>query len=125
MITKKLPFEQYINRLKKSKITISPFGQGEICFRDFEAIQHGTLLMKPNQSIVNTYPNIFIAGETYIDINLTWNNLEEKIDYVLDNFDKLNKEMNQNIRNKFEESYTYENLCEYWYNIFKELTNVK
>ena len=125
MIKDKLPFDEYILQLRKSKLSLSPFGQGEICFRDFEAIQYGTLLLKPDQSIVNSYPNIFISDETYISLKLDWSDLEEKIDYVLSNFDTLNVEMNQRIRDLFLEKYTYENLCKYWYDLFRGLNNVK
>ena len=125
MITEKLPFDEYIRQLRMSKISLSPFGQGEICFRDYEAIQYGTLLIKPNQSIVNTYPNIFIEDETYVGVNLDWSNLEEKIDHILMNFHELNQTMNETIRELFLEKYTHENLCNYWYKTFKELNNVK
>ena len=34
----KLPYQEYINTLYNSKVALSPFGMGEICFRDFECI---------------------------------------------------------------------------------------
>ena len=78
MLTQKMEFSEYLKNLQQSKICISPFGQGEICFRDFEAMLMGTILLKPNQSIIQTTPNMFIEGETYIGCKLDWSDLEEK-----------------------------------------------
>jgi len=125
MIYYRLPFEEYIRNLWDSKISFSPFGMGEICFRDFECMQYGTIFLKPNQDIVRTIPNIYIAGETYIDIEYDWSNLEERIDYVLSNFNVVNEMINTNVREKFMDGYDYDKLCLYWYNIFKNLNGVE
>ena len=120
----KLPLKDYLDVLYNSKVSISPFGMGEICFRDYEAMVMGTILIKPDMSKVNTYPNIYIDGETYISVDYDWKNLNEMIDYVLDNFKDLNEKINNNIRSNFKEKYTYENLCLYFYNIIKNLSGV-
>ena len=50
--------------------------------------------------------------------------LDEKIEYVLNNFDELNEKINNNLRLKFENQYSYEKICLHWYNIFKNLDNI-
>ena len=125
MLTEKMPFEQYVQNLSKSKICISPFGMGELCFRDFEAMLFGTILLKPDQSIITTSPNIYVEGETYIGCKLDWSDLNEKIEYIMDNFNELNEKLNHNIRNMFIEEYTHENFCMNYYNIFNNLTSVE
>tara|TARA_Y100001937_G_scaffold95871_1_gene130250 strand:+ start:1118 stop:2143 length:1026 start_codon:yes stop_codon:yes gene_type:complete len=125
MIYDRLPFEEYIRNLWDSKISFSPFGMGEICFRDFECIQYGTIFIKPNQDIVRTLPNIYQAGETYIDVEYDWSNLEERIDYVLSDFKTINEMINTNVREKFIDGYDYNKLCLHWYNIFKNLDSVE
>jgi|TARA_B100001971_G_C18262560_1_gene588369 hypothetical protein len=125
MIYDRLPFEEYIKNLWNSKISLSPFGMGEICFRDFECMQYGTIILKPEQSKVKTIPTIYEEGVTYIGTEYDFSDLEEKIDYILTNFDKLNMEINTNIREQYATKYTYENLGEYWYNLFKNLDNVE
>jgi len=125
MIYDRLPFEEYIKNLMDSKISFSPFGMGEICFRDFECMQYGTIMIKPNQDLVKTIPDIYEPGKTYIDVKYDWSDLEEKIDYILSNFDELNVEINENIRKKFMEGYDYRKLCLYWYNIFTNLSGVE
>ena len=125
MIYDRLPFEEYIKNLMDSKVSFSPFGMGEICFRDFECMQYGTIMIKPNQDIVKTIPDIYEPGKTYIDVKYDWSDLEEKIDYILLNFNELNIEINENIRKKFMDGYDYHKLCLHWYNIFKDLSGVE
>jgi hypothetical protein len=121
MICDKLPKEEYLKNLHNAKISFSPFGMGEICFRDFECMQFGTILIKPNQDLVHTIPNIYEDGKTYIGCKYDWSDLEEKIDYVMTNFKELNDHINFEIRKQFIEGYDYDRLCMHWYNIFKNL----
>lgn len=125
MIADKLPFEQYINNLKDSKICLSPFGMGELCFRDFESILMGTILLRPDQSNIITSPNIYVEGETYIGCKLDWSDLEEKIDYILNNFNELNQKINYNAQKMLKEEYTYESFCKYYYDIFNNLDTIR
>ena len=125
MLTKKMDFQIYMERLAQSKICISPFGQGELCFRDFEAMLAGTILIKPDQSNITTSPNIFVEGETYIGCNHDWSNLEERIDYVLNNFNELNEKIIYNTRNMYIDQYTHHNFCMYYHNLFSNLDTVK
>ena len=60
--------KRYYAELGLSRLTLSPFGWGEVCFRDYEAIALGSLLVKPDMSHLETSPNIYIPGETYIPI---------------------------------------------------------
>jgi hypothetical protein len=77
----------YLEKLRKSKICVSPLGLGEICFRDFEAITSGALLVKPNMDHLETWPNIYIPGVTYVDVKWDWSDLEEKLKHILKNWD--------------------------------------
>ena len=124
MLTERMPYQEYVQNLWRSKITLSPFGMGELCFRDFEAMQFGTIILKPDQSRVDSFPNMMIEDETYIPCKYDWSDLEEKVDYILGNFNELNEKINNNIRKLFKEQYTYENLCMHWYNIFNNLNNI-
>lgn len=75
----------YMRELAQSKICFSPFGYGEACWRDYEAILCGALLVKPDMSHVETDPDIFIPYETYIPVAWDFSDLAEKIDYYLVN----------------------------------------
>jgi len=122
--TTKLPFEEYIRVLYDSKLSLSPFGMGEVCFRDFECMQWGTVIVKPNMNMVRTKPNIYIEDETYISVKHNWSDLKEKTKKVLGNFNNYSYIAN-NFREKFKKEYSLENLCLHWYNIFNDLDNVR
>jgi hypothetical protein len=76
---------QYYRELTDSKIVLSPFGWGEVCFRDFEAILAGALLFKPSMSHLLTWPNVYIPYETYIPLKWDGSDLLEQTEHYLDN----------------------------------------
>lgn len=74
---------QYLQELTNSFVTLSPFGYGEVCFRDFEAIMNGSLLLKPDMSHMKSFPDIYIPYETYIPLSWDGTDLLDKIDDIL------------------------------------------
>jgi hypothetical protein len=68
----------YYKELYDSKMVVSPFGWGEVCFRDFEAIISGALLLKPDMSHLKTWPDVYIPWETYIPLNWDGSDIKEK-----------------------------------------------
>ena len=82
----KLDKAAFIKEMAESKVCLSPFGWGEICYRDFEIFTAGALLFKPSISYINTFPDIFIEDETYISFSLEKEDLIEKLTLVLDNY---------------------------------------
>jgi hypothetical protein len=111
----KRPFHEFVNIMMQSKCTLSPYGMGEICFRDFEAIKFGSVLLKPSMDRIITYPNIYIPWETYIPCNLDWSDLQEKIDWIKNHPVECN-DIIYNARKIYMNTYTIENLLLYWYN---------
>ena len=75
--------DEYYREMMRSKICLSPFGYGEICWRDLEAILCGCLLIKPDMSHIKTVPNIFVANQTYVPVRWDYSDLEEKCTYYL------------------------------------------
>ena len=116
--------EQFVEIMKRSKVGISPFGMGELCYRDLELIQWGCLLLKPDMSKVITEPDFFKPMETYIPVKPDWSDLNETIENVLDYFEDYEYIIN-NARQKVVEMYSYENVCMYWYNFFANLSGVE
>ena len=76
--------EQYYTEMLRSRICVSPFGYGELCWRDFEAVLCGCLLVKPSMSHVRTYPDIFVPGETYAPVRWDYSDLSEVCARYLD-----------------------------------------
>ena len=119
----KLPYQEYIQSLYQSKMALSPFGQGEVCYRDFEIFEFGVAMIKPSMDKVNTNPNPYIENETYIPVDLDWKNLNEVVTKMLDSPDKLSY-IKDNNRKVYDELYSANNLCRHWYNFFNELDTV-
>jgi hypothetical protein len=123
VLADKLPKPEYLDKLRKSKIAISPYGMGEVCFRDFELMQYGVLMVKPDMSNINTAPGIYINNETYIPCKPDWSDLQEIVEDILGNYQNYSYII-ENFRTQFKQKYTLENLCIYWYNIFKNLNDI-
>ena len=83
----KVSRQQYYRELRKSKVAVSPFGYGEVCFRDFEIIISGAALIKPDMSHMETWPDLYIPEETYLPFNWDCTDLEEVLDRTLSNDD--------------------------------------
>lgn len=85
---KRVTAQDYYQELTSSKICISPFGYGEICWRDFEAVLCGALLVKPDMSHVETNPDIYRPFETYVPVKWNFSDLEERCNYYLKHEDE-------------------------------------
>ena len=59
---------KYFKELKNSNFSFSPFGWGEICYRDFESFLYKCILIKPDMDHIETWPNLYIKNKTYISI---------------------------------------------------------
>lgn len=79
----KVGSKAYWKELFMSRICLSPYGYGETCWRDYEAIVAGSLLVKPDMSHVKQDPNIFIPFETYIPVKWDFSDVSEKLAYYL------------------------------------------
>jgi hypothetical protein len=75
--------DQYFKELFDSKLCFSPFGYGEVCWRDFEAIFTGSLLLKPDMSHLDCYPEVFLPFETYVPLAWDLSDFDEKVGYYL------------------------------------------
>lgn len=81
--TDKVAPREYLQELAKSKIAVSPFGLGEITLRDFEIIISGALLFKPAMEHLETWPDLFTEGETYVGFKWDLSDFDEKLNGLL------------------------------------------
>lgn len=95
-----------------SKITISPFGMGEFCYRDYEAIFNLSLVIKPDTQHVKTLINYFEPYKNYIPCKPDYSDVNEKIDLVLSNED-LRRDVVTYAFNSFHEKYKKETVVEH------------
>ncbi len=68
---------EYYGEMLRARLSVSPFGFGELCWRDFESILCGSLLIKPNMSHLKTWPDLFVPFETYIPVAWDYSDLEQ------------------------------------------------
>ena len=66
-------------------MVLSPFGLGEITLKDFEVFITGGVLMKPDMSHLETWPD-FYNNNTYVSFNWDLEDISEKLDLVIDNY---------------------------------------
>jgi hypothetical protein len=99
----KLPLRKYRQMMKESKIGFGPFGWGELNVREYEALIFGCLLLRPDISHMDTWPNIFISGETCDTYRWDFSDLEEKIRTYLDD-EKRRLEIAQNGQDAYRDS---------------------
>lgn len=76
----------YFSLMKKSRYCISPFGWGEIAIRDFECFVNGCVLIKPDMSHIETWPNFYIPNLTYIPFKWDLSDFRDKIEHCKNNY---------------------------------------
>jgi hypothetical protein len=74
---------RYLLEMMMCKIVVSPFGWGELCFRDYEAVATGALLIKPSMEHLITSPDIFRPNETYVPLRWDLADLAEVCEHYL------------------------------------------
>jgi hypothetical protein len=75
---------------------LSPFGWGEVCYRDFEAAIGGSYLIKPNMSHIDTWPNLYKKDMYH---SLSWDlNEIDKLEYLFDQTEKCESAVNKTRR---------------------------
>ena len=81
--TDKIPRPEYLKELRACKVAVSPFGWGEPSYKDFEVIINGAALVKPDVSHMETWPDLYVAGETYLPFKWDCSDLEEVLHRAL------------------------------------------
>lgn len=71
-----LRWPAYMAEMLQAKICFSPFGFGELCWRDMEAFLAGAVMVKPDMSHLDTLPELYEAGETYVPVAWDFSDLD-------------------------------------------------
>ena len=120
----RIPTEEYYQKMFDSKIIMAPLGYGEMAPRDLESAMFGSVLMKPDVSYILSEPFIYEDDETYIAVKYDWSNLEEKIDYVLSDYNNIRERLVENMRQQYMKKYDLTNLVLHFYNLLSTLDKV-
>ena len=85
--------QKYINNILNCKIGISPWGLGEKCYRDFEIIYGGGILLKPDTSfVVDSIDSYNLDNNYYVPCEINFSDLQSKVDDILSNWKKYSKQ---------------------------------
>jgi hypothetical protein len=82
--TEKLGRRAYLGELARSKLTVSPFGWGEITLKDFEVFLTGGALVKPSMDHLETWPNWYDPSVTYVKHKWDLTDLEDQLEAILE-----------------------------------------
>ncbi len=69
---------EYEEAMFHSKVVVSPWGWGEACYRDYEGLLAGCVVIKPRSDFVVSSPDIFQGGY-FLYCKPDWSDLEDKI----------------------------------------------
>lgn len=81
----RIPHSQFMSELHQSRLCWSPFGYGELCWRDIEAFLTGAVLIKPDMSHLDTLPDLYRPGKTYLPVKWDFSDLEKVVRDALAN----------------------------------------
>lgn len=74
-----VPHRVYMEEMRTSRLCFSPFGYGELCWRDIEAFQAGAVLIKPDMGHLETLPDLYEPGLTYLPVRWDFADLAEVV----------------------------------------------
>ena len=78
---------QYLMKLYDTKIIVSPWGYGEACYRDFEALACGCEVIKPYSYDMECNPNIY-TDEFIHPCKPDWSDLEYVVNNIREEYDQ-------------------------------------
>lgn len=85
--TDKINRHDYFSEIRNSKVVVSPFGWGELNVpRDYEVALSGSILLKPDISHIDTWPDIF-NKDTVVQYKWDLSNLSEMVQKVINNYE--------------------------------------
>ena len=86
--TDRLSKRAYFREMRLSRIVVSPFGYNEINYKDFEAFVCGSLLLKPDMSHLETYPDYYRDGETFVSHSWALDDVVDTVSELLANYER-------------------------------------
>lgn len=115
---------EYKEKMRQSKIGVSPWGLGEICFRNFEMIRTGTIIIAPETKHLETWPDIFKPHENYIPCSPDFSDLEKKIEMLLGDYDNY-KKVAESAFSLMKKCWEAETFADYFVNLLNQIKGIQ
>lgn len=80
----RISYREYVRELQAARLVISPFGWGEINYKDYEVFLAGAALVKPDMEHLETWPNLYRPDDTYFAYDWSGENLAQIVESLLD-----------------------------------------
>mgnify|MGYP006287741559 CR=1 FL=1 len=74
---------RFRRELAASRVVASPFGWGEICYRDFDGWAAGAAVVKPEMDAIETWPPLYERGVTYAPCAWDGSDARERLEELL------------------------------------------
>lgn len=78
--------QKYRSALLDSKVILSPWGCGEPCHRDYEALLAGTMILKPDTGHITSWPDVFSGPLHYVLCRHDFADVPERVKHIKDNW---------------------------------------
>ncbi|HKK22489.1 MAG TPA: glycosyltransferase [Pseudohaliea sp.] len=75
----KIGYAAYMDEMRAARLCFSPFGYGELCWRDIEGFLTGSVVIKPDMGHLETLPELYEPGVTYLPCRWDHADLEEVV----------------------------------------------
>jgi hypothetical protein len=77
----------YAKEIRQAKVVLSPWGWCAVCHRDWEALAAGCVLVKPDSSFVESFPDITSIRAPYIPCRLDFADVPAIVEHVVANWE--------------------------------------
>jgi hypothetical protein len=77
----------YANEILQAKVVLSPWGWCAVCHRDWEALAAGCVLVKPDSTFLETFPDITSARAPYIPCRRDFADVPAIVEHVVNNWE--------------------------------------
>lgn len=84
-----MSYPKWVALARRACVVVSPWGYGEMCYRDYDAAACGAVLVKPHTDYVECAGDLFRDGETYLSCRPDFSDLADKVAFVGANWDAL------------------------------------
>jgi len=78
--------QNYCKALLNSKVILSPWGCGEPCHRDYEALLAGTMILKPDTGHIVSWPDVFAGARHYVPCRHDFADVPDKMESIKANW---------------------------------------
>jgi hypothetical protein len=109
-----IPRGDYFRLSNQTKIIVSPWGYGEICYRDFEGILDDCVLIKPRTNFIQTLGDVLEEGQTYQGCQIDASDLEATIRRVLKSDLYSDPELRWRNRERILSWWSEEKIADWW-----------